>query len=179
MSPKIFSGSGQPLEIERKYLIRRPNEEELRMVPGIRVLQMEQVYLLSADGERSRIRRIEEGGRLSFFHTKKRDVTSVTRIEVEREISEDEYQMLLASADPARHPICKTRFCLPYGDRVFEIDLFPGWKDTALMEVELGSELETIAFPPQIEILKEVTEDLSFRNSSLALNTSILTAGRE
>ena len=164
-----MSGTALPLEIERKFLIRTPDTASLQKMPGCRVLQMEQVYLLSAPGETHRTRRVEENGRRIFYETVKRPVTGVTRVEIEKQIPEEEYLLLLEKEDPARHPICKTRYCLPFGGKTFEIDVYPFWSDRAILEVELASEKEAIRFPPGIEILREVTEEAEYRNSSLAL----------
>ena len=36
------------------------------------------------------------------------------------------------------------------------------------MEIELNNESQTIEFPPQIKIIKEVTDDIEYKNSNLA-----------
>ena len=172
LSPR--ESASLPLEIERKYLISMPDIDRLLSVPFCRVLQIEQIYLLSDAGESSRIRRIEENGSFCYFYTRKRAVTSVTRIEEEDAISAEEYRRLILLADPAKNPIRKTRYCFPYAGKLFEIDVYPFWKKQAVLEVELDSEEEAILFPPEITILREVTEDLSFRNSSLALKENRL-----
>ena len=51
---------------------------------------------------------------------------------------------------------------------MFEIDLFPFWEDRAILEIELQDEAQPVEFPPEIEILKEVTEDRRYTNSSMA-----------
>ena len=53
-------------------------------------------------------------------------------------------------------------------NRYFEIDVFPFWEDKAYIEIELKNESENISLPPYIEIIKEVTEDSSYNNFSLA-----------
>jgi CYTH domain-containing protein len=50
----------------------------------------------------------------------------------------------------------------------FEIDIFPFWKDKAIMEVELKNENEEISLPNFIKIIKEVSEDENYKNHSLA-----------
>ena len=95
-------------------------------------------------------------------------VTDITREEIEREISEEEYLALLKEADPARHPIRKTRWCLPYEGHTLEIDLYPFWEKQAVLECELESEDEAFAVPPELSILREVTGDPQYLNSSLA-----------
>ena len=55
-----------------------------------------------------------------------------------------------------------------YKDQRFEIDLFPFWSDRAIMEIELEREDQAVDFPPEINIIREVTEDRRYTNSSLA-----------
>lgn len=46
--------------------------------------------------------------------------------------------------------------------------MYPFWNDKAIVEVELSDENTEIIFPEQIKVIKEVTEDENFKNSSLA-----------
>jgi CYTH domain-containing protein len=71
-------------------------------------------------------------------------------------------------ADPDCRPIRKTRYCLTSGNQYFEIDVYPFWKDRAVMEIELADEHTEIRFPAQVQVLREVTDDASYKNASLA-----------
>ena len=62
----------------------------------------------------------------------------------------------------------KTRWCIPFGSHVQEIDLYPFWSDQAVLEVELQSEEEEFLLPPEIRVIREVTGDPRYLNSSLA-----------
>ena len=65
--------------------------------------------------------------------------------------------------------IRKTRYCLTYESQYFEIDVYPFWKDKAIVEIELNDENTDIIFPEFIKVIKEVTDDDSFKNASLAM----------
>ena len=94
------------------------------------------------------------------------DTTPVqTTVPPETEPPADE---LLKQADPARKPLRKTRYCLTYDNQYFEIDLYPFWKDQAIMEIELCEEDAELNFPAEITIIKEVTDDEAYKNASLA-----------
>ena len=71
-------------------------------------------------------------------------------------------------ADPACRPIRKTRYCLTFDNQYFEIDIYPFWKDKAILEIELADESSEIRFPAQVKVIKEVTGDDSYKNASLA-----------
>ena len=75
---------------------------------------------------------------------------------------------MLRRADPSRQTIAKTRWVLPWRGQLFEIDIFPFWDDRALMEIELTEENQAVELPPQIRVLREVTGDRRYTNSSLS-----------
>ena len=157
-----------PLEIERKFLIHYPDTDWLAQFPGSRRIDITQTYLQSGEGESRRVRRWYEGGQTVFFKSVKRPLTDRTRVELEEEIGESEYTALLEQADPERLPIRKTRWCIPFADHTLEIDLYDFWVDQATLECELQSEDEAFEIPPEITVIREVTEDRRYLNSSLA-----------
>ena len=89
-------------------------------------------------------------------------------MEIEEQISQDEYITLLMEADPTKRPIRKTRYCLTYDGQYFEIDVYPFWDDKAVVEIELSDENAEIRFPKELKVLKEVTGDESYSNAALA-----------
>ena len=156
----------EPLEIERKYLIAYPNVECLRPLCSA-VYEMEQTYLHADPGVTARVRR-RVGEREEFFHTEKQRLTDRTAVERERRIDRTEYEKQLQARDENALTICKTRYCLPYGGLIFEIDVYPFWQSVAVMEVELSSEEQLFDLPPQITVIREVTNDRRMKNAALA-----------
>ena len=104
----------------------------------------------------------------SNFQTIKRKISDVKRVEIENRLSKDEYLELLMNADTTKRQIRKNRYCLTYDGQYFEIDVYPFWDDRAILEIELRSEDTPINLPPHIKVIREVTEDESYKNSSLA-----------
>lgn len=154
-------------EIERKFLIRYPDCEWL--FANSDVTEITQTYLLRPDPSRSaRVRKRGRDGNYVYTHTVKQRISDMRRIEIEREISEEEYEELLKQADPKRNVIHKLRCCLPFRGQMFELDLFPFWTDRAILEIELKEESQPVEFPPELEILREVTGDRRYTNSSMA-----------
>lgn len=157
-----------PLEIERKFLIARP-DEALLVEKSTARLAIAQLYLRGgAQGENRRIRRTREGERERYYYTEKQRLTAVTRIEREREISRGEFEALAAEADDSLRPIEKTRWLVPYGGHTLEIDLFPFWTDRAFCEAELQREDEPLALPDWLHVYREVTDDPRYTNRALA-----------
>ena len=155
-------------EIERKFLIEYPDIAWLESQPNCQRVEIIQTYLKSSEDEEVRVRQRGTDGNYVYFKTTKRKVTDLKRIEVERRLSKDEYLRLLMDADPACRPIRKTRYCLTFDNQYFEIDIYPFWKDKAILEIELADESSEIRFPAQIKVIKEVTDDDSYKNASLA-----------
>lgn len=156
-----------PYEIERKYLIRRPDAAWLGKLPDRS--EIVQTYLVEPEGGgRARVRMRRRNGITTCTYTIKRRVNELRAIELEREISPEEYDRLLKQADPTRAPIHKTRCCLPYCGQLFEIDLYPFWNDRAIMEIELKDESQAVLWPPEIELIREVSSDRRYSNAALA-----------
>lgn len=163
-----FLGEPEPYEIERKFLIEYPDIAELDKLPNCQRVEIIQTYLTSPEGEESRVRQRGVDGNYIYFQTTKKKVTDLKRVEVERRLSKDDYLRLLMDASPNFRPIRKTRYCLTYENQYFEIDVYPFWKDKAIMEIELANENTEIRFPAQIKVIKEVTADETYKNASLA-----------
>ena len=163
-----FLGEPEPLEIERKYLIEYPDIDWLENNPNCQRIEIIQTYLTSGEGEEVRVRQRGINGNYTYFQTTKKMVSDVKRVEIERRLSQSEYLRLLMDADTSKRQIRKNRYCLTYENQYFEIDVYPFWYDRAIMEIELNNENANIVFPEQIKVIKEVTDDPSYKNASLA-----------
>lgn len=161
-------GVPKPLEIERKFLIDKPDTEVLEKLPFCRKASISQTYLTFPDGSRARVRRRVSGNEELYFHTVKKQVTPLIRTEVERIISRDEYLAYLNDPSTAKASIEKDRYCIVHDSQYFELDVFPFWDDKALLEIELCSEDDDVRFPDFVKIIKEVSSDKAYNNSTLA-----------
>ena len=163
-----FLGEPEPYEIERKYLIEYPDIKWLEGNPACQRIEIIQTYLKSSSDEEVRVRQRGFDGHYIYFQTIKKKVSDLKRVEMERRLSQAEYLNLLMDADTSRKQIRKTRYCLTYKNQYFEIDIYPFWNDKAIAEIELSDENAEIVFPKQIKVIKEVTDDDSYKNASLA-----------
>lgn len=168
----IFSelGAPSPSEIERKYLIKRPNKKVLGNLDYSSKSEIIQTYLTSKEENverRVRQRGSRENG-YSFYYTEKMPASAVERIEKERIISAGEYTNLLAESDTSLHQIYKERYCFVYNNQYFELDLYPFSSEYAIIELELKHEDDEVMFPPFLELVKEVTGDNMYKNHTLA-----------
>ena len=164
-----FLGEPEPFEIERKFLIDYPNISLLESLPNCRKVDITQTYLSSSDPcDEVRIRQRGFDGNYTYSMTKKRTITGLKRIETEKRLTKDEYLALMMNADSAYRQIRKTRYCLVYNNQYFEIDIYPFWTEHAIVEVELRNEDEVVHFPEYLTMIREVTEEETYKNHSLA-----------
>lgn len=163
-----FLGEPEPFEIERKFLIQYPDIKWLESLTNCQRIEIIQTYLNAKEGEEVRVRQRGMNGNYIYFQTTKKKISDVKRVEIERRLSKDEYLAFLMEADSSKRQIRKTRYCLTYENQYFEIDVYPFWKDKAIVELELSDENMEITFPEQIKVIKEVTEDENYKNASLA-----------
>ncbi len=164
-----FLGEPNPLEIERKFLIKYPDLEKLAAMPNCRKVDIIQTYLKPDEGfEEVRIRQRGEDGHFIYFKTRKKKLSDMKRVEEERRLSQDEYLALLMTADPAFRPIRKQRWCLSENGMYYEIDIYPEWNDRAMMEIELDKEDRPIIIPDCFEVIQEVTGMKEYSNHELA-----------
>lgn len=164
-----FLGEPAPMEIERKFLIARPSPRSLEKRNGCERVDIIQTYLKSDDPqEERRIRQRGKNGSYIYFMTRKKKASGAKRIEIEERLSQEEYLALLMEADPTCRPIRKERYCLSENGLYYEIDLYPNWKDQAIMEIELRSEHQEIIFPEGIDVIREVTGDEAYSNHTMA-----------
>lgn len=170
-----FDIKNAPLEIERKFLIRYPDIDALREMPGYRVVHIEQTYLSAdIDFKGGRIRRITDGASTRYVYTFKERLSDMTRFEFEREIGEAEYLELLSRRTPNTVTIEKDRHIFDYAGLTYELDVYTFWDDQATLEAEVDSEDTPIPIPPCVELIREVTHDRRYNNSQLANNKGII-----
>lgn len=161
-------GLPEPYEIERKFLIKKPDLNKLINMPFCKKVNIVQTYLKSDENEEIRIRQRGISGSYTYTWTKKIPVDNTTRIEIERRLTKDEYLDLLTKQDTNTIQIIKDRYCLCYKGQYFEIDIYPHLLDEAICEIELRNKNQKIEFPPFLKIIDEVTNDKEFKNSEIA-----------
>lgn len=163
-----FLGEPEPYEIERKFLIEYPDINWLESLPNVEKVDIIQTYLISNPGDEVRVRQRGKDGKYIYTKTTKHTVSDIKRIEIEKRLSKDEYLKCLMEADTMRKQIRKTRYCMTYKNCYLEIDVYPFWKDTAILEIELSKEDDEISIPNEFKIIKEVTDDDYYKNVNIA-----------
>lgn len=145
-----------PKEIERKFLVKNTS-----WMKGIVPTYYSQGYISTLNGATVRVR---IGGNKAYLCIKSM-VANISRSEFEYPIPVDEAKEILDSLC-AKPVIEKSRYKLPIGDLLWEIDVFEkDNKGLTVAEVELESESQKVNLPDWI--LREVTGDAKYYNSML------------
>lgn len=146
-----------PIEAERKFLVRAPF-----IHLAVRSVRIRQVYL-SVDHRRIvRLRIADE----KAFLTIKTDPPSGTfsRMEWEYEVPLSEAEEIMKISLPGR--IIKTRYFVPSGKHIFEVDVFHDKNEGLIIaEIELSSESEQFEKPDWLG--EEVTGNPAYYNVNL------------
>jgi adenylate cyclase len=144
------------IEIERKFLIKDGDALGAKLING---KQIRQGYLFTEQAKSCRVRVKGAKG----FLTLKFGTDLLSRTEFEYEIPFEEACELLTCCDKV---LQKTRYEIPAGDHVWEIDVFSGALDGLILaEIELTDADETIQLPSWIG--EEVTHDPTYLNVNL------------
>ncbi len=147
------------LEIERKFLVK--NEDFKKEI--YQKKQLKQGYLNSDKNRTVRVRISDDHAFLTIKG--KSNSTGTTRFEWEKEIDVSEAERLLLLCEPSI--IDKIRFYIKSEHHIYEVDEFFGEnKGLIVAEIELNSENESFKKP--LWLVKEVTGDKKYYNSSLS-----------
>lgn len=149
------------IEIERKFLVCSDTFKKMARTYHA----IAQGYLNSNPERTVRVRIKGEKGSLTIKG--KGNDSGMSRFEWEKEIPLEEAYQLLSLCESGI--IEKTRFEVPIGNHLFEVDTFFGDNQGLVMaEVELQSETETFERPSWLG--KEVTNDHRYYNAYLSKN---------
>ncbi len=165
----MFLGEQERVEIEKKYLVKKPDISLLQQMPACRKVDIIQTYLKLTEDETVRIRQRGENGSYIMTETVKKRISKTRRLETERRLSEDEYLRLLETADPNMPVLHKTRYCIVYDRQYFDLDVYPFWDDQAIVSIDVTREDEEVRFPAGLEVIREITGEKEFRNSEILL----------
>jgi adenylate cyclase len=146
-------------EIERKFLVRQLPDDLARHPQA----EIEQGYLaLGADGVQVRLRKT--GAEFSLTHKRNR---GNAREEREVPLTREQFEVLWPATADRR--LCKTRYDVPLGQLVVEVDIYRGRHEGLVVaEVEFADEEKARAFRPPPWLGDDVSHDPRYSNQLLA-----------
>ena len=145
-----------------------PDVEKLQTEFSASAIDMMQTYLVKTQPNVvRRIRQQKNGQEYLYFYTEKR-YADKDAWETEKPITQKEYVQYLMEADTALHAVHKTKYRFSVDGQRFEIDVYPFSQERAIMRAELPEGKNAPERLQEIEILREVTGEAAYKNSSLA-----------
>ena len=157
-----------PIETERKFVISMPDLEALTALNGYSSSDIEQTYLTSPRRVTRRVRARSYKDGTVYTETSKIRVDRMSAFEDEREVDKEEYEKLLAEKIKGTVTLKKTRYTFNYQGRVFEVDVYPNWHKSCILEVELNSSSFEIEMPDFINVIEEVTGEKKYSNAAMS-----------
>lgn len=151
------------MEIEKKYLVKQLPEG----VEKAEKWEIEQCYLCQTPT--LRIRKRNDEYILTYKNRQKPSATEKLCVsnEIEAPLTKESYEHLKQKTDG----ICikKTRYRIPYGKYIIELDIFHGeYEGKMLAEVEFATEEEVTEFVVPEWFGEDVSGDYHYTNSFLA-----------
>lgn len=145
-------------EIERKFLVRQLPKN---LIPKKGELILQGYLAIDSNGTEVRLR--QRGNK--YYQTVK-SAGQVVRHEWEIGIAKNQFDALWPATIGRR--LEKTRFKIPYANKIIELDIFTGrLKGLVLAEVEFPTKAEAKRFKPLVWLGQEVTNDDKFKNKNL------------
>ena len=163
-----------PIDSFKKYLISMPNLLKLEkdFYCNFSKVEITRTYLINKNNasiERSVIKTGADGDN-AYYYNEKRHFEGYDKIDVERHISKKEYISLLSGNNVRIKEIKKTRYGFVWNNKYYELDVFDFWKDKAILKVQLTDRSDEVEVPSVLNVLMDITNDMSYTNFSLAQN---------
>lgn len=165
---EVYSIMGLPISrhVQMKFLIEKPEESTFASIHGLHKVEIFQTYLYSEDDSiERRIRQVCSNDTYSFYYTEKKEMPNSVILKNERKLPQEEYISLLMNGEKS---IRKTRYYFLSQNQYFFLDTYSGWKDKAILEIDLTYENKSFFFPNWIKVIKDVTNIPDFKNRNLA-----------
>lgn len=162
-----------PIDSFQKFLISMPNLRRLEkdFYCNFSKVDITRTYLTSKSNvvERSVIKTGSEGD-FAYYYTEKRHFDGYDQIDVERHITKKEYLSILSNDSEIIKEIQKIRYGFVWNNKYYELDVFDFCKDKAILKVQLTDRSDKVEVPSVLNVLMDITNDMSYTNFSLAQN---------
>ena len=166
-------------EYQRKWLIKKPSNEQISQLECVTTQRIVQVYAspVTPDME-ERVRKIGEdvfSSSFSYSH-KAGDNPGIRR----RVYDNIDYSTYLARAAQGESIVKKMRSSFYYKHQYFQLDRYLSdgangtvKPDEAILEIDLVSRGDKVELPPWVEVISEITADRNYANKNLARKLTI------
>lgn len=162
----IYELLGKPYPIQRqyRYVIDKLDIDKLQDIKMVK-LEIEQYFIESEENETIMIRKTTKDGHSLYSQTVKTDTDIINeRITSTKKITEEEYREYTKTG---KTPIRKCRYCFTYNNQYFKLDIFEEPENMMILETDLTNKSAEVKIPGFINVIKNVTNDVEYRNSNI------------
>lgn len=162
---KNLLGQPVPIKDQRRFLVADLDIDHLGVIANR--VDITQDYIKLEDDCEYRLRKVSQGGSVSYhFNIQKRLENGRREIVRESVIKKSEYETLLTNREDDFATIRKRRYSFVLGAQYFKLDIFDD--GLVILEANVTEENPNLEIPPFITVAKEVTDDNSYTNLSIA-----------
>lgn len=150
--------------VEKKYLISMPDVEQLMKNKQCRKVHVKQHYIIDETRQEKEKIVLRRENNKNFYYK----VVKKNKVKYSNSITADKYINKLEDENKKFYHIHKDRYYYIFDSRCIKIDVFPFWKDKAILEVDVLNDRENIKFPKFVHIIEDVTDNEAYKNYYLA-----------
>ena len=169
----VFEYLGQNGAIEKfnKYLINVDDAllERIKNEDNYSTSHIVQHYLTSENNMERRIRRRERGDDVMYSYSEAKYLATNERIKVDRVLTKRQYKDFENQIDRNLNVTDKMRYSFIHNDSFYKLDVFNFDKTKGIISTENEAEL-----PEYIDVIKDVTGDVNYKNYYLAKHQKFL-----
>lgn len=169
----VFEYLGQNGTIEKfnKYLINVDDAllERIKNEDNYSTSHIVQHYLTSENNMERRIRRRERGDDVMYSYSEAKYLATNERIKVDRVLTKRQYKDFENQIDRNLNVTDKMRYSFIHNDSFYKLDVFSFDKTKGIISTENEAEL-----PEYIDVIKDVTGDVNYKNYYLAKHQKFL-----
>lgn len=174
-------GNPIPIKHQRKFEIDLEKSNLDYIINGYHnKVFIEQTYLKKAlqdSKQEIRLRKKVYKDQTIYYYTVQRKIdVGLSQIVIDKKIIEKDYYKIIAMYDE-QSTIKKTRYSFVKNKQYFKLDIFED-NFLAILEIEPTNENQIINIPSELSVIKEVTNDSEYLNSSIAYRQKTLCCKR-
>jgi len=165
-----YLGDEKPIEVFKKYLVEVDEDtiEKIKAEQNLMSVKITQNYLISNGAVERRIRKREKNGNTLYYYSESQTISTRERIKKDRILSERQYFEYINDIDKDIPAIEKDRYSFIYKDHFFKLDIFDFDKSKGLLNIQMPDNENEVEIPEYIKVIKDVTDNLDYKNHSLA-----------
>ena len=165
-----YLGEGTPVQKFNRYLVEVNDEvlERFKKEANYSTSHIIQHYLRSDDGYERRIRMRECAGDVMYSYSEANYLSTHERVKVDRVLTERQYNDFSHQIDTDLNVLDKKRYSFIDKGLFFKLEVFDFDTGKGILTVDEPADGRQVEIPEYINVIKDVTGDLSYKNYYLA-----------